>query len=232
MRITRYVDSVSIDLELSEAVDLKAACETPEYHGPILVKIANGLAESEKDKFADSGSGLVPGTLGEELTSDMLDDALARLYGKPEPEVVVPDSEDSAHVELPDLRPSVGGEFDPNAPPVPPPNTPEINTLALLERQHGHAAEGGSVPGRYALYFFEDGSSFYIQPDGSYTERWEPETTPDAPVDVPDTDPEPDMNLPEQGYTTGIPVWDAPDSPEPPDMRDPPPPPTRKPRKA
>jgi len=202
MRITRYADSVSIDLELWEAIDLKAACETPEYHGPILVKIANGLAEAEKTEFADP-------------------------------------SDD-------DARDAAGPE-----------TTEQLYALTQLKEAHGDAQEVDRVHDRHILYLFEDGTSFYVQTDGYTTERLEPNTTPDAPDepassppaetvspynvgipvwDVPDTDPEPDMNLPEQGYTDGLvpPVGNEPDDPAPPTLLDTPPPPTRtrKPRKA
>lgn len=176
-----------IILEPDEAHDLKAACETPEYHGPILVKLANELAALDKAEFADPGYD---------------DSGTAKAPPYDYDEAVVPDSEDSAHVELTPLAQS-----------------PEIATLNVLERQHGHATEGANVPDRYALYFFEDGSSFYIQPDGSYTERWEPDTTPDEGV----ASLVEDFEAAADAFDILLGV-DAPDVPEPPDMLSTPPP--------
>jgi len=65
---------------------------------------------------------------------------------------------------------------------------PDEKTVILLEQQHGLAVEVESVPGRYIRYTFDDGTCFYVQPDGTYTERLEPvpdsENTDDDPLRV------------------------------------------------
>lgn len=189
MRITRYVDSVSIDLELSEADDLKVACETPEYHLPILTKIANDLArlateefETEPEPFPD------PSALAGSLTDLLkLGDELFN-----------------------DTAPSRDSTGDP--------------ALDRLIDEHGGVIGAEATPGGLRTYTFEDGTEFYIQPDGTVMERMWPVPDSEDSVAAPPNDydeaavPDSAQDSPAETIrrdSTGIPVWDEPDFPAP-----------------